>query len=183
MRAKLIGLGYRRGSGKDLVADTIVDKIGEEMATKLPWAGPLKDAVKILFGWDDVHVHGDLKEEHDGYWQMTPRHALQHVGTDLFRNWVPDFWLKANTRKIMYELDHGRTVIVPDCRFENEVRAIKRMGGEVWLIDRPTNVDHEENVDGHASETELDSFYEWTQILVNDGTVDDLKRKVIDALG
>lgn len=176
---KLIGLGYRKGSGKDTVADILINHFGEDNMTRLPWAGTLKEACKIIFGWDDTHVYGDMKEEHDGYWGMTPRHALQQVATELFRNWMPDIWIKANVRKIMYERDHGRHVVISDVRFLNEIEVIKRMGGEVWLIDRPEVVNHDE----HASETELDKFYEWDKIIVNDGTIDQLKTKVIDVLG
>ena len=161
----IIGLGYRKHSGKDTVADELVRSNG---FYKTSWADPLKRAVMEAFGWDERHVYGDLKEVVDPRWNMTPREALQHVGTDLFRNWIPDFWV----RRTMMEVEHHQHVVIPDVRFPNEAQAIKDAGGIVWCVNRPSLGPP---TDSHESETAMADYKNWDAIVHNDGTVEDLR--------
>jgi hypothetical protein len=81
--------------------------------------------------------------------QLTAREVMQFVGTDLFRKMKHDVWSGATIIKINNE--QPSIAVVADCRFPNEVDAIKNAGGYVIKLTRdPFHSDH-------ASETALDS--------------------------
>jgi hypothetical protein len=157
----IIGLGFKKRSGKDTVADHLTRVHGFQ---KFSWADPLKEACKAAFDWTDEHVHGDLKEVVDPRWGFTPRHALQHVGTELFRNWIEDFWV----RRTMMAIREGDRIVIADVRFPNEARAIKEAGGVLWRIDRPLL----ESDDTHPSETSMENYEDWDAIVENSDTLD-----------
>jgi hypothetical protein len=65
-------------------------------------------------------------------------------------------------------------VVICDVRFQHEVDAILKMGGTVWRVERP-------NLNGgdeHASEKEMDLIEGVTNILNNEGTLDELYNKI-----
>lgn len=173
----LIGISGKKMVGKDTVGDHLVANHG---FVKVAYADTLKDAVCAVFGWDQRHVNGELKEVVDPYWNMTPRHVLQYVGTELFRSWIPDIWVRAAMRRIMNarELGGWQRVVITDVRFPNEANVILEQGGLVWKVHRPGLPAD----DLHASETALDDYRRWSHVIVNDGTVDDLYRAVDMAL-
>lgn len=73
---------------------------------------------------------------------MTAREVMQFVGTDIFRNIDSDIWVKATINKIFNE--NPKVAIITDCRFPNEVEAIKNIGGKVFRLTRNKfNSDHE----------------------------------------
>lgn len=163
----LLGLGYKKGSGKDTIADLLATSYG---FVKVSWADSLKAGVKAFHGWNDRHVYGDLKEEIDHYWGYSPREALQRIGTDLMRDqWMKDFWIKSTMRTIQHHLDSYKPVVVPDCRFPNECDAILRSGGLVYRVDRPSV-----EKDGHESENALNTYDKWTGVIDNSGSLVDL---------
>lgn len=91
---------------------------------------------------------------------ISPRLALQTLGTEWGRRLYSDVWVDAAFEHIhahdprtyvkigpAYEKDW----VITDCRFKNEVRGSKRNGGLVVRLTR--NMDR--NVTSHASEAEL----------------------------
>ena len=88
----------------------------------------------------------------DCYWdnhQLSAREVLQIVGTDMFRRMQNHVWSNATIRQILK--DKPNIAIIADCRFPNEVNAIKNVGGIVIKLTRnPYN-------SYHASEMALDS--------------------------
>lgn len=81
---------------------------------------------------------------------MTIREVLQIMGTDIFREQVEnDVWAKAPFRRQWPE----DIVLIPDCRFPNEVKHTLLNDGHVFRIERDTGL-----TDTHASETSLDDF-------------------------
>jgi hypothetical protein len=69
--------------------------------------------------------------------------------------------------------DH-KHIGIADCRFQNEVDAIKQNGGIIIKIIRP-GLEHEN--DSHASEN-IDAVKNFDHVIVNDGTLEDLYKKV-----
>ena len=79
---------------------------------------------------------------------MTARQVLQTVGTEFFRSIQHNVWADATIRRI--QQDNPLVALIGDCRFPNEVEAVKRAGGTVIKLTRNLyNSDH-------ASETALD---------------------------
>lgn len=94
----------------------------------------------------------------DLYWdevRLSARDAMQLIGTDFFRKLKTNVWASATLKKIEREKPH--IAVITDCRFPNEVDAIKEYGGLVIRLTRK----YDEST--HASETILDKHkYDWT---------------------
>ena len=74
----LIGFLARKQHGKDTASDYLVKKYGY---VKIALATPLKEACKVLFGFNDEQLYGNLKEGVDSYWGVSPRQIYQYLPT------------------------------------------------------------------------------------------------------
>lgn len=169
----LIGLVGKKRSGKSTTTDHLIEKYGFE---EISWAYPLKEIIgKELFGLSDDQLYGgdEHREVTIPEWNMSSRQILQVVGTDMFRKYWPDFWVKVGMKRILRLLDEDRRIVVSDCRFPNECEAIKEVGGITIRIIRKDLV----STDTHASETALDD-YETDYNIVSGEGVDVLKQAV-----
>jgi hypothetical protein len=140
----ILGITGLIGSGKDSAAQYLIDNYN---FTKLSFAGSLKDAVSVVFGWDRELLEGTTKESRewreqvDEWWatrldmpHLTPRWVLQHWGTELFRqNFHNDIWMLSLENKLRQQPGN---VVITDCRFENEINAIKSVNGRTARIFR-----------------------------------------------
>lgn len=98
--------------------------------------------------------------------RMTNREVLQVVGTDIFRMMLDNnVWVNATLRRDWTGYD---VVIVTDCRFPNEKKAIDDTGGHVIRLERNTGF-----TDNHASETALDTA-DFKLKYQNNGSLDEL---------
>lgn len=91
------------------------------------------------------------------------RDTWQIVGTDLFRKDNPFYWvgtLEYNIR-ILDSYAHRDYIIIPDCRFRNEIDYFKDMGYTVYAVkvERPNGVSKltadEQN---HSSENSMNGY-------------------------
>ena len=117
--------------------------------------------------------------------KWTPRTILQHIGTEGFRRVDPNVWVSYCLRNAQNMLDGGaRFVAITDCRFKSEAEGVWSQGGEVWKIKRPSLDGTTRGIVGHASETEQDQIPDdrCQVVIVNDGTLDDLRGKVLTQL-
>lgn len=163
----LIGLTGRARSGKDTVAEELVLKY--EIAHYW-FSKPMKDAAKIIFNWTDAHVYGELKDIVDKKFGVSPRHALQTIGTDWGREMINDkIWLIAAENAIKLET----RLVISDVRFDNEAEFIQSHGGVIVRINRPDL----KEVQLHKSEDGVSDEYIDHEI-DNDGTLTDLYHKV-----
>ncbi len=189
----VIGICGLIGSGKDTIAGTL-EGIGW---LRYSMARPLKDMTAMLFGWPRDLVEGSTlesrawREQKDEWWSnrlgfdVTPRWALQYIGTDIMRkNFHDDIWV-AYMEKFVQDNDH---VVISDIRFPNEIEAVRRLGGEVWQVHRnplPYWWDEAKSkgkVDGvHASETAWIP-YEPDRLFSNTGSLQDLRLAVLNAV-
>ena len=117
--------------------------------------------------------------------KLTPRLLLQLIGTECGRNIIhPDVWV--NSLMVDYKpvpdikdddifAIHEREPkwLITDIRFPNEVKTIKDRGGIIIRIERSGT-----ETSDHYSETALDNYRDWDEVIVNDGTMDDLLEKV-----
>lgn len=102
--------------------------------------------------------------------QLTAREVMQIVGTDIFRKLDPNIWVRSTINKIFREKPD--LAVIADCRFPNEVEAIKQIDGKVMRLTRaPFASDHE-------SETILNKEnYDWTNF---DYIVDNSDRSLLE---
>ena len=138
----LIGLCGRIGAGKSTLAKLLSDDFDVYVL-----AHPLKQIGKIL-GFEEHQLWGNQEQklERNSFWGISGREFLQKLGTDIFRDLLPQ---KIPNMQIKHGIwidlfvkawnESTRNMIVEDVRFEDEVKVIQELGGTVIWIDRPNN--------------------------------------------
>lgn len=203
----IIGVSGFIGSGKDTIADYLITFKGFK---RMSYAGPLKDAVAAIFGWERDLLEGTTKysrewrDQVDTWWadrleikHLTPRWVLQQWGTEVGRrSFHDDIWIASIEHKLLTAKDD---IVISDCRFPNELKSVKKMGGITIRVSRGENpvwydaaIEYSkgyysqgyteamktlESFNVHASEYSsvgLDYDYH----VENNGTIDELHRKV-----
>jgi hypothetical protein len=172
----IIGLGFKARVGKDTVAAHLVNNYSFVQES---FAFPLKEFIgKQICGFNEKQLYGAWKEVIDPEWGMTPRQILQLVGTDALRKVVhDDFWIIPMKRKLKEHIRNGHNVVISDCRFSNEIKLVKELGGNLVRIDRD-NPDKISGFEKHSSEVELETFNGWDNVLQNNSTLEDLYKRV-----
>lgn len=145
----ILGVTGFIGSGKDTIADYLCTFHGFK---RISFAGSLKDAVANVFNWDRELLEGTTKSSRewrdkiDTWWaerlsipHLTPRWVLQHWGTEVFRNhFHQDIWVASVEHKLQNAIDN---IVITDCRFRNEIEAIKKAGGIAIRVERGSRPD------------------------------------------
>lgn len=157
----IIGLIGRRGSGKDTLADHLVATRGFK---NRKFAGPLKDAVKVLFDLDDEHMEGVHKEQTHPLWGVSPRVMMQFFGTEIMQKQIqtimPDLGFRHAITRMFMAIDrdtsHASTV-VSDVRFAHEVEALLSRGALIIHVKR--DVERSSPSDTHVSESGIDDLF------------------------
>jgi hypothetical protein len=69
----------------------------------------------------------------------TPRETMQLWGTQYRRTQDDSYWTRLLVARISYYMRdlHEHRFAVTDCRFANEVEAVRSMGGQLWQVKRP----------------------------------------------
>ncbi len=205
----IIGITGRAGAGKDTIADVLVKSHG---FVKVGLADEIKRICKRVFDFSDDQLWGPsaMRNAPDPRYHMggrtirpkllTPREALQQLGTQWGRAMYENVWvdlaLRAaaevqagheyyQTRGTTVEKGPAHSVVIPDVRFLNEITAIKKAGGVVIRVVRPPVDSSAQAIAdvlwrGHESETEQDAFP--AELIdttyVNSGTLDDVDREI-----
>lgn len=179
---RLVGFsGYAR-SGKDTAAAELAydgwqriafaDKLRAVLYALNPIViGDYADSAQFLqkvinkTGWDGY------KETEYG---PEIRRLLQRLGTEAGRQTLWDsIWVDAAYAGLS---DDGKYCIT-DCRFPNEAKSVVDRGGVMIRITRPGVGP----ANSHASETSLDDW-PFDHVIVNDGSVYDLRAKLLEVL-
>jgi hypothetical protein len=173
----IIGVCGLIGAGKDTIADYLVNI---HQFRRESFANTLKDAVSAVFGWDRELLEGRTKhsrawrEQVDAWWaerlgmpDLTPRWVLQYWGTEVVRRgFHDDTWIASLENRLRKTTDD---VVISDCRFPNEIAAIKRAGGLVIRVHRgpdpewynfaeTVNRGPERNLEWSWAKTQLEKF-------------------------
>jgi len=201
----IIGVCGLIGSGKDTLADYLVNIHGFRRDS---FASTLKDAVSAVFGWDRDMLEGrsrhsrEWREQPDAWWSqrlgrtITPRLMLQLWGTEVCRQgFHDDIWIASLENKLRATQDD---VVISDCRFPNEIAAIRAQGGSVIRVVRGADPDWYQyaelanrgqefavnalkNIGVHASETSWIGT-EFDCVISNNSSLDDFYREINDLL-
>lgn len=156
----IIALSGRAGSGKSTVANILQKLVPfDAPITQMAFADPMKKFAKEVFDFTDHQLYGpsearnapDLRFTRPDGTPLTPRFALQTLGTEWGRACDPEIWVKYTMRKALEHEAVGFVVVITDCRFLNEALAVKKAGGQVWYVDRPGMYEGAL----HASEAEM----------------------------
>lgn len=171
----LIALCGQAGSGKSTCAAKMSNYYGY---TPVKFAGPLKDMLRSL-GLSEKQIEGELKEVScELLGGHTPRYAMQTLGTEWGRQLIStSLWVSAWKKRVEQIIRLGGKVVVDDCRFDNELLAVRALGGIAIRIERPGL----KSIGAHVSESAISDLD--MPVVKNDGDVFTLLERVIDAAG
>lgn len=141
----IVGISGFISSGKGTVATRLTEQYGFR---KDSFAASLKDACAVMFDWPREMLEGETaesrkwREEVDEWWStklgipnLTPRLALQLIGTDALRNNFSDaMWFTTLENRI--RKNPSQHVVISDVRFPNEIKFIQDMGGVMIKVNR-----------------------------------------------
>lgn len=194
----IIGLvGYKR-SGKNTVAKFLSEQY--EFYT-YALAGPIKDMCKIAFTWDDRHTEGELKETVDPYWGISPRQAMQWLGTEAFQFYLPnDFpcfeevnyrnvwvrrfvkWYNDTIEEMSKYISNVKfDVVITDVRFPHEVKIINQELAEFNpQFIRVNRKGIAYGADMHESEIHIDHIPVRAEIYNNGEDIEEFHKQIKD---
>jgi hypothetical protein len=218
----IVGILGPAGSGKDTMADELMN---QHDFVKVAMADPLKRICREVYDFSDTQLWGPSQERNKedkrylrsekvtsqkgccvGVEQefLTPRMALQTLGTEWGRAMYPGTWVDYALRVIQqlkgghysYDQKNGLVeqpghegapsgVAIPDVRFQNEIDAIHKAGGYVVRIRRPgKGGDVKGGVAGHASEREMEAIPDsvFDAVINNDGELVDFYLSITTVL-
>jgi len=163
----VIGISGKAHSGKDTVADRLIEKYG---FTKMAFADSLKEMVQHHYGFKKEELWTPYKTEEI-------RRILQGTGELVKKLEGDDFWIYQLQKKIVYRSMTDRwipRIVIPDVRFANEKRYVEQCSGITIGIDRPDREEIEFNP-RHISETGLSKF---DYAVDNSEGIDQLNQKI-----
>lgn len=170
---RIITISGKAQHGKDTTAGFLRQSLEVDGYRVLVthYADLLKYMCRQFFGWNG--------EKDDA-----GRHILQYVGTDVIRQKQPDFWVDFIVSIMKLFPDEWDYVLIPDCRFPNEIDCLKAAGFDVTHLRV-----HRENFvsplsaeqQAHPSEVALDNVSP-DHIINNAGSLKDLQETVIQWL-
>lgn len=187
---KIIGLIGKKKSGKTTVANYIVELLHPRVVSVVGFADALKKEVAYMLLQTECseQLEAGFLEDTERAIENTLKHIevcksnyrllLQWWGTDYRRKMFDEnYWVRKVEQTIQSD-NLSDVLIVPDVRFFNESNMIKKQEGVLIKIVRD---DLEASIDGHQSETEMDSI-DFDYVIPNDGDIQDLKFSVRNLL-
>lgn len=184
----LIGISGKIGSGKDTAAELFQELYPGANFEIKKFAGKLKQIATMLTGiptekfeeqefkqtylgkeWSKFTTSGEfgdiVTEE-----KMTVRDLLQKLGTEAMRVGLHEnVWVNAT----MADYNVEKNWIITDVRFPNEAWAVKQKGILIRI-----NRDNLPVSSNHPSETSLDNFSHFDFVIDNNGSIEDLRKKL-----
>jgi hypothetical protein len=162
----------------------------------LNFSDPLKE-IATSFGFKSNEIYGTQEQklainENLG---VSGREFLQKFGTNICRDLLPQvmpnlklegntIWVQLMKNKIACLHKNWRSkIIVGDCRFPDEVKLIKDLGGQIVKIHRATNNNstNDVTVNAHASEQHINQL-PYDILIENDSTEANFYAKCHDFL-
>ena len=161
--------------GKDTTA-LIIDKYFEKNNKKvinLQYSSYLKEYAKRITGWD-------------GSEETKPRELLQYLGTEYIRKEIDNlFFVKRMIGDLKVYSKYFDVATISDARMVEEIDELKKEFPNVCAIKvvRP-NFDNGLSAEQqkHATEIALDNYDKIDHVLLNDGTLEDLEKKIEDLM-
>ena len=183
----VVGIAGKMGAGKDSIAEILCGHFG---FIRYSMADELKrecaDALGRRVAPEGAPADICQVIERDGFspsmmwikpYGASIRRLAQWWGSEHRRTQDPDYWVS----RMRYLLSATKSpVVIPDIRFENEAQLVRQLGGEVWLVRRlAADKSRDPAAHSHLSERFCDEYLNWDYSMRNDGTLDDLKHKIV----
>lgn len=170
--SKVILIAGKARAGKDTTA-LLLKEIYTEKGKKtinLAYGNYIKEYAKNISDWD-------------GRDETKPRSLLQRLGTDIIRKDIdPNFFVKRLCDDIKVYSYFFDVITVSDVRFPNEIDGPSAMFKDIIKIKiiRDNFVSNLTDVEKkHITETALDNYNDYDFVIHNDGTISDLREKIL----
>jgi hypothetical protein len=191
--------GCRR-VGKDTVADWFLAPFSGQKLRLAPFehvkiSTAMKRCVAQLFDLSHDDVAGADKDTVHPRWGVAPRRIMQWFGTDVMQHHLSaellpqagrSFWVDKTVHDVRRHVVAGTHVVISDVRFPHELDALEAAFGSSVVsvfIERACPGSADGAVDAHESESGVVALRgRATAVVVNDGTRDELCRRVYDAV-
>lgn len=123
----LIGIAGKARGGKDTLASYLLDNL-DGTWSRSSFADPIKEMLRAI----GVDCSDDKKSEISNDYGVTARYMMQTLGTEWGRELIGShIWVNAFAR-----LNAGKSIVVPDVRFENEAELVRAHGVLIHLVGR-----------------------------------------------
>lgn len=166
---KVILISGKAQHGKDTTAgflSIILEALGNRVLVT-HYGDLVKYICKTFFDWD-------------GQKDEAGRSLLQRVGTDVIRRQDEDYWAQFVVQVLKFFDGEWDFVIIPDCRFPNELNLPREAGFDTVHI-RVVRPDFDNGLtpeqQAHPSENSLDDV-DPTVRLMNSGSLSDLRKLI-----
>lgn len=208
-KTSIIAFGGEKQCGKDTSAEFLINENGY---SRISFADPLKEVTASTFNHELAEYHdNNLKDlpydkpltitdenlsvlntnisylfpvpysssksilDLAGKTVNSHRELLQFVGVEVGRDRIdPEIWTSIFLGKVS-KMDKA---VITDMRFKNERDLVRLLKGELIRVKRPGV----ESTDTHSSENSLGEDSEYSSVLMNDGTLTDLKTNLVNIL-
>lgn len=171
---KIIILSGKAGSGKNecsLIIKDYYEKLGLKSVV-ISYAFYLKMYAKEVLGWD-------------GSESTKPRDFLQQVGVELIKDKInPNMLIDRVVDDIRVYSYFYDVIVISDARFVDEISIIKDNFSNVFVIHvlgKRNSLTFEQQ--NHSTEVGLDGFDCYDFVINNDGSKEELTRRVFSFLG
>lgn len=179
---KIIAYGHRSRVGKDTAAGYTLKILRERghKVIRLAFADYLKQNAYDLYSWAGVKPKVYYDNNPDERFKILPK-----LGCSVRDLWVKlgmsirdihiDTWINLVIDKY-FSNDY---IVISDIRFINEVNKIKEIEGSKIIKITRKDAEYYDSPADNA----LEGFDPWDHILSNDGTYDELYKKILSILG
>ena len=165
----IIGAAAQLNSGKDVLCDYLFNKLngngGSDLWKRSAFANAVKNVYERSFGVDRDFIEAWKRDPNPPPGMlMNVRKGLQFIG-DGFRQIKSDIWID-----IVFRESDKKNVIISDCRYINEAKAIKGRNGITILMHRVGFL----NDDPNPSESQIRPIVEFCLNRLKDGKIPSL---------
>jgi hypothetical protein len=197
----IIGLIGQKRVGKDTVASLIKEFVDNEYKC-MALADPIKDIARIMFNFSEKQLYEAEKDEIDNKWNIKPREFFEQFGTDIMQfdiyKYLPAIASTVPPRKfwvmsLLSKITKNDKIIITDIRGQHEIEEIQKFNPNAIFIrivrpstqsiqttlpTQPTQPTQPNHITQLEPNQISDEFI--TKTIINDGTIDDLREKIID---
>ncbi len=168
---KIFIVSGKANSGKDTTCELINNyiKLKELTSVNLQFSSYIKMYAKVISGWN-------------GEEDTKPRSLLQEIGTSIIRDKIDnEFFIKRIIGDIKVYSYYCDTITISDARLPEEIDSIYENFDNVIRINivRPNfdnNLNSKEKK--HRTEIGLDGYNNYDYVITNDGSLEDLNKKI-----
>lgn len=199
----IFGYAGKARSGKDLAVSTIIAERGRLYdIRRYSFAQELKREVNAAAlacgGMQHLFVQPQEYVQANGNFLPLPEHVvydpdppmddpdcplgkqrlfLQWYGQEYRRSVNPTYWIDKVAQRIAE--DKPEVALISDVRYLNEVAFCQEFGEVIRLSRASEHPSLHGAAGAHASETELDSFKGWDDWVINSGTLEEFRERVL----